>query len=106
MPEIVDTSPRGDPEAAAERREAIARVYAILDTLPEKKRTVFILNDLQGLSQEEVAEIVGTNIATVRTRLFYARKEFWKKAEQDPVLGRILAAGGQVLALEKDVKSS
>jgi RNA polymerase sigma-70 factor (ECF subfamily) len=105
LPDLIDPSPRGDPEAAAERAEAIARVYAILETLPEKKRTVFILNDLQGLAQEEVAEIVGTNIATVRTRLFYARREFWKKAEQDPVLGRVLEEGGgrDVLALKKDL---
>ena len=108
MPEVVDPSPRGDPEAAAERREAIARVYAILETLPEKKRSVFVLNDLQGMAQEEVAEVVGTNIATVRTRLFYARREFWKKAEEDPVLGRILESGGGevVLALEKDLGES
>jgi RNA polymerase sigma-70 factor (ECF subfamily) len=107
MPEIIDPSPRGDPEAAAERSEAIARVYAILETLPEKKRTVFILNDLQGLAQEEVAEVVGTNIATVRTRLFYARREFWKKAESDPVLGRVLEQGGRdVLALKKDLGES
>jgi RNA polymerase sigma-70 factor, ECF subfamily len=108
MPEIVDPSPRGDPEAAAERNEAIARVYEILQTLPEKKRTVFILNDLQGMAQEEVAEVVGTNVATVRTRLFYARREFWKLAEQDPVLGRILEAGpGEVvLALRKDLGES
>jgi RNA polymerase sigma-70 factor (ECF subfamily) len=106
LPEIVDPSPHGDPEAAAERREAIARVYAILATLPEKKRTVFILNDLQGLAQEEVAEIVGTNIATVRTRLFYARREFWKKAEQDPVLGSVLEEGRDVLALKKDLGES
>ncbi len=104
LPEVMDPSPRGDPEAAAERNEAILRVHAILETLPEKKRTVFILNDLQGMAQEEVAEVVGTNIATVRTRLFYARREFWKKAEQDPVLARILdAGGGGVLALQKDL---
>lgn len=89
VPELVDASPRVDPEAAAERSEAIARVYAILETLPEKKRTVFVLNDLQGMPQEEVAEVVGVGIATVRTRLFYARREFWKKANEDPVLSRM-----------------
>jgi RNA polymerase sigma-70 factor, ECF subfamily len=89
LPEIIDESPRSNPQAVLERQDAIERVYAILETIAARKRTVFILNDLQGISQEEVAEIVGANIATVRTRLFYARREFWKKAAKDPVLSKI-----------------
>ncbi len=86
IPEVVDDSLAGDPARAAESQEVLARVYAILETLPAKKRTVFILNDLQGLPQEQVAEVVGVRVATVRTRLFYARREFWKKANKDPLL--------------------
>lgn len=92
-PELADQSIHGDPEAAVRRREAAGRVYAILETIPKRKRTVFILNDLQGLQQEEIAEIVGANIATVRTRLFYARREFWKKAGNDPVLAPLAPPG-------------
>ncbi len=86
VPEIVDTSPNADPSRLVEQKEAMLRVHEILETISEKKRTVFILNDLQGLPQEEVAEVVGVSIATVRTRLFYARKEFWKRARKDPIL--------------------
>lgn len=86
LPEMIDESLAGDPAQAAEAQEVLRRVYAVLETLPPKKRTVFILNDLQGLAQEEVAEIIGARIATVRTRLFYARRDFWKKANKDPVL--------------------
>ena len=82
----VDPIGRGNPQTAVERREVTERVHAVLETIAQKKRTVFILNDLQGLPQEEIAEIVGSNVATVRTRLFYARREFWKKAGSDPVL--------------------
>lgn len=84
--EIADASPGVDPEVELERREATRRVYLVLERLAPKKRTVFILADLQGLSHEEIAEIVGTNLSTVRTRLFYARRDFWKIARQDPVL--------------------
>lgn len=94
LPELVDETPRANPHDALEQKDAIDRVHAILETIAPKKRTIFILNDLQGLGQEEVAEIVGANIATVRTRLFYARKEFWKKAAKDPVLGRLGPDGG------------
>lgn len=86
VPELPDESLAGAPERAVEGAEVLARVYAILEGMAPKKRTVFILNDLQGLPQEEVAEVVGVRIATVRTRLFYARREFWKKAAKDPLL--------------------
>jgi RNA polymerase sigma-70 factor (ECF subfamily) len=85
-PDVADESLAGAPDRAAEGAQVLARVYAILDGMAPKKRTVFILNDLQGLPQEEVAEVVGVRIATVRTRLFYARREFWKKAAKDPLL--------------------
>jgi RNA polymerase sigma-70 factor (ECF subfamily) len=88
--EIEDGSPQSDPHAVLERREIASRVHAILDKMSPRKRDVFLLNDLQGLPQEEVAEIVGANIATVRTRLFYARREFWKKADEDPVLSQFV----------------
>ena len=92
VPERVDGRPDADPETATRRREAIQRIHAILATLPEKKRTVFILNDLQGMPQEEVAEVVNASVATVRTRLFYARKDFWKRAADDPVLADLVDA--------------
>lgn len=94
VPELPDETPRANPEVALDQRDAIRRVHAILAELAPKKRTVFILNDLQGLPQEEVAEIVGASVATVRTRLFYARQEFWAKAEQDPVLCRVAPGAG------------
>jgi RNA polymerase sigma-70 factor (ECF subfamily) len=84
--DVVDTRPSADPEGQAEQRDLARRVHAILEGMAPRKRTVFLLNDLQGLPQEQVAEIVGANIATVRTRLFYARRDFWKKAKEDPVL--------------------
>lgn len=88
--ELVD--PALDPHTIMERRELVDRLQVLLARLPEKKRTVLLLNDLQGVPQEEIAEIVGTNLATVRTRLFYARKELWALVDGDPVLSRLTAA--------------
>ncbi|MEO1228785.1 MAG: RNA polymerase sigma factor [Myxococcota bacterium] len=85
-----DERPGVDPEAGARGREAAARVHEVLAQLPEKKRTVFLLVDLEGLTHDQVAEIVGASAATVRTRLFYARKEFWKRAAADPVLAELV----------------
>ncbi|HEY1099211.1 MAG TPA: RNA polymerase sigma factor [Myxococcota bacterium] len=66
------------PLAADEVASRHARERALQDVLAglsEKKRAVFVLIDLEDLISPEVAEILGVNEATVRTRLFYARKE-------------------------------
>lgn len=83
LPEQTDDGLGADPERALVARRAQARLGAVLARLPEKKRTVFILVELEGLSREQVAEIVGTNPATVRTRLHYARRDFWKAVAED-----------------------
>jgi RNA polymerase sigma-70 factor (ECF subfamily) len=63
------------PQQLFESREASAQLYALLDQLSEKKRTVWILHELEQLSGEEIAEIVRCPIKTVWTRLFHARRE-------------------------------
>jgi RNA polymerase sigma-70 factor (ECF subfamily) len=74
-----------DPETPAqvfERKEASRTVYEILDGIAEKKRTVFILFELEGLSGDEIATIVGCPKKTVWTRLHHARKEFQERLER------------------------
>ncbi len=68
------------PQRSLERKEARHQVYAILDTLSEKKRVVFVLHEIMGLSSPEIAELLHTNVLTVRTRLHYARKQFYEKS--------------------------
>jgi len=43
--------------------------------LSEPHRMVVVLHDVQGVSHEEIAEIMDCNIGTVRSRLFYARQQ-------------------------------
>jgi RNA polymerase sigma-70 factor (ECF subfamily) len=66
------------PERAdrAELREAYKIAYEILDQMAPKKREAFILAELEGLSCEEIASVVDTKVATVWSRVHYARKEF------------------------------
>ena len=46
---------------------------AALDRLPEHYRAVLVLRDVEELSNEEVAQIVGDSVAAVKTRLHRAR---------------------------------
>ena len=46
---------------------------------PPKHRAVFVLHACESLSYKEIAEVVGCNIGTVMSRLFYARKKIKEK---------------------------
>jgi|GEM_PF-448399 len=76
--------PLPDAEAASlRRRRAFAR---LVEAIGEKKRIVFVLHDLEGLSPAEIGEIVDAPVLTVRTRLFYARRELEALLATDPEL--------------------
>lgn len=57
------------PEQAVSGREEIVRVRAQVDRLPEPFREAVTLCYFDGLSPAEVAEVLGANASTVRTRL-------------------------------------
>lgn len=69
--EIPDSG--GTPETAVETSELQAEVHRAVAGLSEKLRTVVVLFDLQGLSYEEISEVVGCPVGTVKSRLFNAR---------------------------------
>jgi RNA polymerase sigma-70 factor (ECF subfamily) len=80
----VDSRPLPDEQVARlDRMRAFAR---LLDRLSEKKRTVFVLHDIEGMSAAEVAEVVSAPVLTVRTRLFYARRELEAMLREEPAL--------------------
>lgn len=66
------------PERTLERQQDRERVYRALDQLAPKKRIVLYLHEIEGLDLKEIAYLVDSNAVTVRTRLFYARREFYK----------------------------
>jgi|RhiMethySRZTD1v2_1073278.scaffolds.fasta_scaffold89456_2 RNA polymerase sigma-70 factor (ECF subfamily) len=71
-------------ERLAQQQE-LARVYRALEGLAPKKRVVFVLHEIEELDIAEIADIVGAPQVTVRTRLHYARKEFYRRiAEEAP----------------------
>lgn len=65
-----------------EARRTLQVVETILQKLSREKREVFALFELEGRTHEEIAELVDARIETVRTRLFYARREFEQHARR------------------------
>ena len=91
-----DDSTRDDglwPDEDAARRLRLQAFQRCVDRLPEKKRTVFVLHELEGLPAAEIAEIVGAPVLTVRTRLFYARQELADLMRQEPTLAGLADLG-------------
>ena len=73
------TSDAPDPSRAAELGEQKEAVWEVLDQLPEKYRAVMVLKEIEQLSTEEVAEIIGRPAVSVRWRLHRARNLFREK---------------------------
>lgn len=66
----------GTPETVAERQQELERLDAILATLPDDRREVFVLYELEGLTGPEIAEHLGLPAGTVASRLRRAREDF------------------------------
>jgi RNA polymerase sigma-70 factor, ECF subfamily len=88
-------TPPETPEKLLQRRQAHERVYRALDGLAPKKRMVLYLHEIQGHSLSEIAYLMKANPVTVRTRLFYARKEFYKRLVQDAAGDAMIDAAGE-----------
>ena len=64
---------RVNPESFAIRSEQASRLREAVQKLPPQYRIVLVLRDMEGLTDEEVAEITGLRKGTVRVRLHRAR---------------------------------
>jgi RNA polymerase sigma-70 factor (ECF subfamily) len=71
-----------DPERAASANEEVSRFESALAGLSLKKRAVFVLVELEGMSSEEAAKALEVPAATVRTRLLHARRELQAALER------------------------
>ena len=84
-----DTHGDNHPSFRMEREELKSSVRSVLQTLPDKYRTVLVLRDIEGLSCKEISSVTGTSHATVRWRLHTARKLFKEKWERERRMRRI-----------------
>jgi RNA polymerase sigma-70 factor (ECF subfamily) len=65
---------RATPLEDLERRESTQLIYRALDRLADKYRTPFILFEIEGISGDQIAELLRIKVATVWVRLNRARK--------------------------------
>jgi len=71
---LADTlaSDNGSPQDCAERSEVSAQVRKAVMELPDKHRAVVVLHYFEGMTCDQIAELVGCGVGTVWSRLHYA----------------------------------
>jgi len=67
---------RPSPVQLSEMQESVRLLHQLLNELDEKKRTVFVLAELEQLSVPEITQVLGVNLNTVYSRLRSARQQF------------------------------
>jgi RNA polymerase sigma-70 factor (ECF subfamily) len=68
-------APQLTPEEALERWQLVRRVHAAVAELDGLYREVLVLRDLEGLSGEETARVLGIPLAAMKSRLLRARQQ-------------------------------
>jgi RNA polymerase sigma-70 factor (ECF subfamily) len=78
--QLVDT--RKNPDEAFQTVELEDVVADVISGLPEKYREVFMLSALQHLSYQEISEIVGRSLPSIKTDIHRARLEVRKRVKE------------------------
>ena len=79
---LIDTA---TPDAALAAKQIGQTVNSAVEALPEELRQAITLREIEGLSYEEIAEVMDCPIGTVRSRIFRAREAIAQKLR--PQLG-------------------
>ena len=110
MDDYRDTLMRGSeaevPDSAVAREQIRKLLEQAVADLPDPFRTVFVLREVEGLTNEETAEILGVPPATVKTRLFRGRrklKEMLAPELSSALCGTFPFAGNDCAALTERV---
>lgn len=74
-PDLVELISQNTPRRDARITELKEKLNEALQKLSEVHRMVVVMHDVQGTPHEEISRIMGCNVGTVRSRLFYARQQ-------------------------------
>ncbi len=78
------TDPAIATEEVEEQARQFARLHEALGRLPERYQTILALRYFEALSCEEVAEVVGTKVGTVKSLIHRGLKQLRRQYEGDP----------------------
>jgi RNA polymerase sigma-70 factor, ECF subfamily len=72
---LVPKVPDANPRSTVVRRELSEKIRQALDQLPEYHRAVIVLREVEGMSYEEIADVLDVPKGTIMSRLFHARRK-------------------------------
>jgi RNA polymerase sigma-70 factor, ECF subfamily len=70
------------PSDGLENKETAKIINVLTEKLSTKQKAVFVLSDLEGMSNEEISEITGISKTAVKANLYHARKSISEKVKK------------------------
>jgi RNA polymerase sigma-70 factor (ECF subfamily) len=96
--DVLDLAATAEPseqiESLVARRDIARRVEKLMAQLPEEQRTAIILKEYHGLTFQEIAELLGCPLSTVKTRLYQGLTVLRRELARDTARAE-RAAGGR-----------
>ena len=92
--ELVNGAPSAEQRVM--HREAARRLYALLDRLEPSQRIAYTLHELDNKPLKEVAVLMQASLVTTKVRVFRARRNIEKRAENDPLLREFVVGTSQI----------
>ena len=80
--ELISNRLSEGPSADLENKETAQIISLLTNKLSPKQKAVFILSDLEEMSNDEISEITGISKSAVKANLHYARKNIFEKVEK------------------------
>ena len=85
-----------DPETFAARAELSIYLERALTSLPDDQRLAVILSDAQGYGYDEIAQIMGVALGTVKSRISRGRARLRQALRDDPTAGELFERFGRL----------
>ena len=80
--QVAVASGESHPDVRAGRAELEAAIFAALEQLPDEQRMAFVLHEIQGLSNEDIAAVMQCPVNTVRSRRILAVRKLRETLER------------------------
>ena len=80
--ELISSRISIEPSAALENSETSKIIGILTEQLSPRQKAVFVLSDLEGMSNDEISEITGISKSAVKANLYHARKSISEKVEK------------------------
>ncbi len=71
---VEPASPAAGPEERASHNQSLGLLQRAMNRLPDDKREILVLSRFQGLKYEQIAEVLGCEVGTVKVRIYRAMR--------------------------------